>query len=501
MRNKGAIMDDMYLSKSLFIRGLRCHKSLYLHKHYPELKDEVPPSREVLFASGSEVGIIAQGLFPGGLNIPYDPGNYERQVELTREAIEKDITTIYEAAFKFDNVFVKVDILHKGKDGWDLYEVKSSTSMKDVYIPDAAVQYYVVKGSGLPVSKVFLAHINNQYVREGDIEVDKLFTINDVTLEARQIQDTIEGELDTQKTMLRGDIPRIDIGPYCHNPYDCDFIGHCWKHIPDGSVFNIKGSKAFPFTLYNRGIIHLKDVPVHMLSANQRLQVEATLEKKIVISKESIQDFLNSLWYPLYFLDFETFSTPIPILDGTRPYQQVPYQYSLHYLDNENATLKHHEYLATPRIDPREELIKKLVSEIPGNACILAYNAGFEAGVLQGLAKWLPGYKCDIDAMISNLRDLASPFRKRDFYHWQFNGSYSIKMVLPALVAHLSYKDLEIQNGDMAMNVYYRMQELDDPLEIEKIRNALLEYCTLDTLAMVRIFEKLKKLTQREFCF
>lgn len=486
-------MNEQYLSKSLFMRGLQCHKSLYLQKHHPELKDEIPASREALFQSGTEVGVVAQGLFPGGTTIPYDPDTYDRQVALTLEAVAQGASTLYEAAFQFDNVFVKVDILNKGKDGWDIYEVKSSTSIKDVYLPDAAVQYYVVKGSGLPVSRVFLVHINNQYVREGDIEVGKLFSINDVTSEVRQIQDNVAGELDTQKTMLRGAMPQVDIGPYCTDPYGCDFMGHCWGHIPDESVFTIRGSRSLPFTLYNRGIIHLKDVPLHMLSANQRLQVEAMLEKKIVISEEAVRGFLGSLWYPLYFLDFETFGAPVPLFDGTRPYQQVPFQYSLHYLEHEDADLKHHEYLADPKIDPREPLTGKLVSEIPNNACILAYYAGFEAGVLKGLAEWLPEYHDEIDTVLNNLRDLAVPFQKKSFYHWQFSGSYSLKYVLPALVPELSYKDMEIQDGDMAMQAYFRMREADDPGEIARLRSALLAYCRLDTLGMVRIIEKLRE--------
>jgi len=490
------MMNDLHLSKSLFIRGLQCHKSLYLHKHHPELRDETPPSREALFRSGSEVGVVAQGLFPGGATIPYDPDTYDRQVALTQEEIAQGASTLYEAAFHFDNVFVKVDILNKGKDGWDIYEVKSSTSIKDVYIPDAAVQYYVVKGSGLPVSRIFLVHINNQYVREGGIDVRQLFTVNDVTSEVRQMQDTVEGELDAQKTMLRGDIPRIDIGPYCSDPYECDFVGHCWEHIPDESVFDIRGSKSLPFTLYNRGIVRLEEVPLYMLTPNQRLQVEAALERKVVISSEAVREFLDSLWYPLYFLDFETVGAAVPLFDGTRPYQQVPFQYSLHYLEDEDAGLLHHEYLADPKIDPREELIKKLASEIPQNACILAYYAGFEAGVLRGLAEWLPKYRDDIDVMLGNLRDLAVPFQKKDVYHWQFSGSYSLKYVLPALVPDLRYEDMEVRDGDMAMQAYFRMRGSGDPEEIGRLRSALLAYCRLDTLGMVRIIERLKEMTK-----
>lgn len=183
-------MNEIYLSKSLFIKGIQCHKSLFLHKFRPELKDPTPPSAEALFESGSEVGIIAQGLFPGGVNIPYDPEDYDKQVRLTQETVRSGIDTIYEAAFKYNGVFVKTDILNKEKEGWSIYEVKSSTSMKDIYLPDAAIQFYTVKGSGLPVSRVYLVHINNQYIREGDIEVQKLFTVNDITSEVLGRQDT-----------------------------------------------------------------------------------------------------------------------------------------------------------------------------------------------------------------------------------------------------------------------------------------------------------------------
>jgi len=278
------VSDTIGLSKSLFIRGLQCHKSLYLHRYHPELKDAIPPSREAVFETGTEVGIVAQSLFPGGVNVPYEQ-SLENQTELTKDAIEKGAETIYEASFQYDGVFVKIDILRKGKRGWEIYEVKSSTSLKDIYIPDAAVQYYVAKGAGLDISHAFLIHINGQYVRRGELEVEKLFTINDITYEAARMQETIEGEIAAQKIMLKGGIPKTDIGLYCREPYDCDFIGHCWRHIPEGSVFEIKGSRAFPFTLYKNNILFMKDVPVYMLSPAQRLQVEAATEKKTIVSK------------------------------------------------------------------------------------------------------------------------------------------------------------------------------------------------------------------------
>jgi hypothetical protein len=487
-------LDAAYLSKSLIIRGLQCHKSLYLHKYHPELKDEIPPSREAVFESGAEVGILARGLFPGGINIPYEKDSIEKQAELTKDAIEKGITTIYEASFYYDGVFVKIDILRKGKRGWEIYEVKSSTSLKDIYIPDAAVQYYVAAGAGLEISGVFLIHINNQYIRKGEIELEKLFTVNDVTYEVVRVQDAIEGEIVAQKVMLKGGIPKTDIGLYCREPYDCDFIGHCWRHIPDGSVFEIKGSRAFSFTLYKNGILYMKDVPVYMLTPNQRMQAKAAVEKKRFISKELIRGFIDSLWYPQCFLDFETFGSPVPPFSGTRPYQQIPFQYSLHIIEKEGSKPVHSEYLAYPGADPRRELASKLLSEIPEGACVIAYVASFEKGVLNDLAEYFPEFRSRIRIITEYIIDLALPFQKRYIYDWRFKGSYSLKAVLPALVPELSYEGMEINNGGMAMQAYEKMKTEDDPLVIEKIRSALLEYCSLDTLAMVRIVNVLQEM-------
>lgn len=483
---------SQFLSKSLFIKGVQCHKALYLQKYYPELKDPVPPSREALFQTGSEVGVIAHGLFPGGIEIPFEAGNYDMQVRLTRDAIAQGAETLYEASFSYDGIFVKADILHNGKSGWELYEVKSSTGFKDIYQPDISVQSYVVNGAGIPVTRAFLVHINNQYVRQGDIDPFELFTIVDMTHSAVENQPTIREEIQKQKEMLTGDVPPIDIGHWCSDPYDCDFTGHCWQHIPEMSVFSLRGNSVLTFDLYNRGIVSLDDVVPSELPAAQRQQVEAIREKTIYHRKDEIRDFLDSLWYPLYFLDFETFADAMPRFDGIRPYQNVPYQYSLHYLEDASAPLQHHEYLAQPGIDQRKELTAKLVSQIPDNACVLAYVASFEKGILVDLALWSPEHTDKIERITSNLVDLAYPFQRRLLYHWQFNGSYSIKSVLPALVPELGYDNMEIRDGEMAGLAYAKMQKSGDPEEIEQIRKALLDYCRLDTFAMVKLLEALR---------
>jgi hypothetical protein len=287
-------------------------------------------------------------------------------------------------------------------------------------------------------------------------------------------------------------MPAIEIGEYCTNPYDCDFRGYCWQHIPKQTVFSIKGRGLRKFDLYYQGIINLQDVPDGLLSYEQKIQKMVDLAKTEFINPEKIKKFLSTLWYPLYFLDFETFMSPIPIFGGTRPYQHVPFQYSLHYLENENEHLQHWEFLAAPNTDPRKELLEKLISEILDNACVLAYHKSFEIGRLKDLAEWYPEHREKIETIISNMRDLADPFRQKDYYCYQMEGSYSLKAVLPALVYELSYNGMAISDGNMAMDAYYKMCKETDDTEVEKIRKEVLEYCRLDTLAMVKILEKLK---------
>jgi hypothetical protein len=489
-------MSNIFISKSQFIKGLQCLKSLYLHKHQPKLAGEVSESRKAQFESGKEVGAVARELYPGGVEIIFDENNFAEQLKLTKAHIDRGVTIIYEPAFDHEGLFTKSDILRKGKQGWNLYEVKKSTKIKKdaFHYEDVAFQFYILRENGLSVNKTYLVHINNQYERQGDIEVEKLFTLNDVTKDVKDLQKKIIEQVNIQKKMLSGRTPKIEIGEYCSVPYECEFMGHCWEHIPDDSVLDLKGRGAKRFELYRKGIIHLKDVPLKGLPLPVQLQVDCALKKKCFINKASIKDFLDSLWYPLYFLDFETFDSPIPLYDGTKPYQKFPFQYSIHYLEKEGSKLKHNEYLAEPNIDPRKEIAKRLIEQIPKNACVLVYNMSFEKSVLNNLKAWFPKYEKEIEGIINNLHDLMLPFKNKLYYSWQMKGSYSIKTVLPVLVPELSYDGLEVSEGDMAMLAYKRMCESTDPSEIEGIRKSLLEYCRLDSLGMVKIVERLKEM-------
>ena len=307
------------LSKSLILKGIQCPKALYLKKNPPDFEIPEDPSREAKFRAGHEVGILAQQLFPGGTEVPFEGLSVPEQIKQTRKLMESGAEVIYEASFEYDGIFVKVDILVKDGDAWQIHEVKMSTSVKEVNLNDVAIQFYVLGQAGLLISGAYLVHINNQYVRQGEINVQQLFASQDVLEEAVARQAGLPELIDELRSDLLGGEPPIDIGPHCNDPYDCDFIPYCWQYIPENSIFDLRGNGVKKWSLYEQGILRFDQIPLEMLNKNQRHQVEATLNQQDSIDPDAVATFLDTLWYPLYHLDFETFNTAIPIFDGTRP--------------------------------------------------------------------------------------------------------------------------------------------------------------------------------------
>ncbi|MCK4621399.1 MAG: DUF2779 domain-containing protein [Desulfuromonadales bacterium] len=483
------------LSKSLILKGLQCPKALWLAKNPPDFAFPPQPDLEAKFRAGTEVGILAQQLFPGGIEVPYEGLSVPAQLARTKQLIDSGAQVIYEASFSFSAIFVKVDILVRDGAAWQIHEVKMGTGVKEVNLDDVAVQHYVLNGCGLSVSKSFLVHIDNSYVRQGAIEVDKLFASEDISRKVAARQQSLpEIVAELRETMRENDQPDIDIGPHCNDPYECDFIPYCWQQIPEDSIFDLRGAGINKFDYYHQGIVKLEDLTLDKLNKEQRQQTEATLNRQDSSNPQQVKSFLKTLWYPLCHLDFETFNTPIPKFDGTRPYQQVPFQFSLHIQQQVGDEPQHFEYLAPPGVDPRRELIELLLAVIPAEACVLTYNQAFEKGVMRNLAELFPDLAEAIEVRLANVRDLMVPFRRRDVYRWQMRGSYSIKEVLPAMVPELSYAGLEITDGMAAMQAYHEMCALEPGDELDKLRQAMLEYCRLDTLAMVRILEELREI-------
>lgn len=494
----------MTLSKSLYTRGIQCSKSLWLKKYSSEVLTPPDASAQTRFETGNIVGDLACGLFQNGREIPYMEKNFAGMAKLTREWMGEGLEYIYEATFIHEGIVVMVDVLRVTPDGVEIYEVKSSSEVKDIYVHDVSIQRYVIESLRISVINCYVVHIDTSYVRGDDLDLGALFTIADVNEAVDALMGGVPAKLAEFEAHLadRENEPPIEIGKHCKNPYECDAMHYCWKvqrSIPDYSVFNIfnLGSKN-QIELYNQGIVRIEEIPdSYKMTPIQQQKVDNWKAKRTYINREAIHEFLSTLTYPIYHLDFETFQQAVPQWIGISPYQQIPFQYSLH-IEHEDGTLEHKEFLAPAGADPRYALAQQLIHDIPDNVTVLAYNMSFEKGVIEKLAQSFPDLSERLKSIIPNIRDLMVPFQKGHYVTPSMNGSYSIKYVLPALVPEMAqgYKELDgVQNGGEAMNAYANLATME-PQEKERICRALLEYCKLDTLAMVRVHQKLRKVTQ-----
>lgn len=489
-------MNTHLLSKSSFIRGIQCEKHLYLYKYHYDEMDEISEMQKAIFKRGIEVGKLAQQLFPGGVDLsPESHSDYGQSLIRTKECLNSSQTVIYEAAFQTDEVLSVADILLNENDGLKIYEVKSSPSVTDVYLIDAALQYWVITKSGYKVKDFSIIYINNQYVRFGELDLNQLFKVESVLDEIIPMQSWIEENIIRLKNILKqNEIPNIDIGEHCYSPYVCGFYNYCRKHIPENSVFELSGVHLNEkYELYRQGIISIDDISDDFkLPRSAKIQVDVFKNGKELIDTEGIKNFLKDINYPVYFMDFETFQPAIPMFDNSRPYMQIPFQYSLYYLKNKESELNHYEFLADATADPRIPFIENLIRDLDKQGDILVYNKSFEIKRLNEIAEAFPQYREQIDKVISRVKDLIIPFQKKFYYTNEMKGSYSIKYVLPALVPELNYSALEINEGGLASLTFESLFGEKDLEIINNKRKNLLEYCKLDTFAMVKILEKLE---------
>jgi len=484
------------LSKSRFLAGLQCHLRLWYQCFERELIPEVPPSQQAIFDAGHEVGELATQLFPGGILIDEPYFLHKQAVQSTLQAMQDpDVKSIYEAAFAYDGVRIRVDVLERLDDGsWNLVEVKSSTSIKEVYYPDVAVQFYVLEGCGLKINRAGILHINNQYIYDGqNLDLESLFSFGDLTDETMWMQPEIPGQLEELKGMLAVDsAPEIQPSRHCHKPYDCEFWDHCTKDMPEFWVYNISGIGQEKLDeLADLGIQAIRDIPQTFPLSQIQDRIRASVSNRQEFISEQLEAELNDVAYPVHFLDFETIGVAIPRYAGTRPYQTIPFQWSDHIL-YENGNLDHREYLCNEDKDPREEFTQTLLDALGTKGSIFIYTT-YETGILNSLIEHFPQYAEELQSVIDRFVDLYAII-KQHYYHPKFYGSFSLKYVLPALVPEMSYENLSIQDGMQASLDYLRMidaKTLKD--EKARIRDDLLTYCGQDTLAMVKIRDELLK--------
>lgn len=458
------------------------------------MEDPISEAQQAIFDKGSNVGLLAQHLFPGGTDLGvYIPENFFEVFKKTSYLIHRD-DPIYEAGFTKDNLLCFMDLMVKKNGKWSAYEVKGSTSVKETYLWDTAFQYHVITSSGIELEDISLVYLNNQYIRNGKLDLKELFVIESVKERILPLLPQVKEYIGQMKTMLREeDAPSIDIGPQCSQPYECSFRGHCWKAIPGYSIFNISRlAQEKKFELFEKGILKVEELPDdYSLSESQQLQVFAEKTGESIINKDEIKAFVNELNYPLYFLDFETFQSSVPLFDQSRPFQQICFQYSLHILEEPNGILQHREFLAKNIHDSRLPFINNLVKDIGGIGDIIVYNKGFESARLNEIAEDFPIYQSRCEAMNLRMKDLMTPFSQKHYYTPEMQGSYSIKKVLPALVPEMNYDTLNIKEGGNASITFESLYREVDETIIKQNRDDLLAYCKLDTLAMVEILKVL----------
>ena len=486
------------ISKSKFLSGVQCEKKLFFDTHRRELKPPVSPEQQASFDVGHKVGFLAQAYFPGGMDAtPEVAGQYKVPIANTMLWLNEGVQTIYEATFSANGVFAALDILHHHNGERWAIEVKSSTGVKDYHITDASLQYYAMSQAGFAPDRFFLMHINNTYVKNGEIDPKEFFVLEELTERVLSNQPWVEKRVNELRDMLEGNEPKVEIGPHCGSPFSCDYKGHCWSHIPDNSVFDLYNSRGREWNYYNNGIVDLRDIPdLDALGHRQRLQVEGSLHGQRYIDEEQLQDFSQNFQFPLYFFDFETIFTGLPVLDGTRPYQQVPFQYSLHIL-SEDGTMEHREFLASAvdfnsstALDPRQQLIQQLRNDIGPTGSIVAYNASFEKSVLNGLGEAFPTDAEFLSGLNQRFVDLLVPFQGGWYYLPEMGASASIKSVLPAIAPEFSYDDLVIGNGGDASAIFHSMITGDFDGDEAETRRHLLAYCERDTLGMVIVWKE-----------
>lgn len=476
------------LSKSKILSGLQCPKRLYLEVYKPELADYSQATSA--FAIGHELGDLARTLYPHGVLVGHND-NLTAAIEETSRQLKSDsVSTIFEGTFSSQGVLVRADILQKNSASLCLTEVKASTSVKDYHIVDCAIQAWVIQRAGHKVDRIQLAHVNRDFVYPGGDKYEGILTKVDVTEEALVHEPQVMGWVETLQGVLAGSEPDIKVGDQCNRPFTCPFQAYCYPPPPDYPVTELPGKGKIVRELLAEGIDDIRDIPAGRLKSPTQERVRRVTIAGTEELLSGASELLEELLYPRYYLDFETIGMVVPRWEGTRPYQNLPYQWSCH-IERDTGETDHAEFLDTSGEPPMRRLAETLIKTLGEAGPIFTYTK-FENDVIRGLAQMYPDLAPPLERLTSRLFDLH-PVVRDHYYHPDMLGSWSIKAVLPAIAPDLSYTELEeVQDGMAAGQAYLEiLNPLTDKARRVKLTRSLLEYCKLDTLAMVRIAYKL----------
>lgn len=485
------------LSKTKLMRGYQCLKSIYLTIHHKELEPPVTPEQQAIFDQGTFVGVEARKRIPGGILVDNKPWDFFGSLKKTRELLANETEVIYEAAFEYKGCYARADIIkynkHSGR--WIIYEAKSTTKIKDEHLDDISLQAWIMAKSGLPIEQINLIHLNKNCKYP---DLSNLFEIHDVTEEIRLKYNENPPKIQNIFKVLQEDkTPDIDIGSQCYSPNPCPFIDYCFKEkqIPETSIFNLYKIDSRKWDLYKEGILKLDDPRLTNLTPIQQRIIEVYKSNERFVDTKKIKEELSTWNFPLIFLDFESINPAIPRYNGTNPYQQVPYQFSVHIWHSQNEELIHKEYLHTDASDPRPNLIPKLLEACGNKGTIICYYSQFEIGRIQELAEFSEENKDQLESLISRIKD-PLPLIRDTVYDNAFHGSFSLKEVAPALLGKVfSYEGMLIDNGSAAQRAFEEIINPDTPVTRKNdLIKASLEYCLKDTLVMVELVKWMKEL-------
>jgi hypothetical protein len=488
-----------HLTNSRYIAGLQCPRRLWLLVHEPPPYEESPPGSPL--AIGQDIGRAAHLLFPGGVEVTEEPWEHAEAVARTAALMgDVGVPAVFEAAFQYDGIRIRVDVLERLSFGtWGLREVKSSSGLKGHYIDDIALQAYVLRGTGVALASIELLHVNTAYVRRAEgIVWPEFFAHLDVADEVAAALTDLPGRLPAMRDCLNaGTLPEAEPGLQCGDPYPCEFWDRCTAHKPADWLFYLpRRSAAQAEALAALGIEAISAIPPDFpLTARQAVIRDATATGRPFIAPDHLARLLRSYGPPTCYLDFEAMMPPIPLYAGTRPYQTIPFQWSLHVLADD-GTLHHREFLANFNDDPRRAFAETLIDALSGSDAPIVVYSSYERTRLKELAAAFPDLLDALVAITGRLADLLPAVRSAVYFP-DAGFSNSIKSVGPALCPGFTYDDLaDIADGATASAAFLQLASgaVTDPEEIDRLRTALRLYCQRDTLAMIEMHRALRRL-------
>ena len=482
------------VSKSSFVAGLTCHRKLW--QLLWDRQSAAPRSGmdQLKMEFGTRFGEVAHCLYPDATLIDINIRKLKQAEEDTRKAIDEGADVILEATFRHEQCRVLSDIVEKQTDGtWHLIEVKSSTEVKDEHIPDLAFQKWVMERCGYPVSKCSVVFADKTGVWPDKRSIFQYEDVTDrVEVAAKLVPEQLLPMLEIATS--RGKRPAFEdwISKECH---DCEFKKTvCWTEISEPTIYDIIDKRKIP-ALEAESIVYVREIPGDFdLYKGNRRHVDCMQSQSVNIDKAGIRSKLEELEYPIHFLDFESVSVPVPLFDGNHPWEKLPFQYSLHTLE-ESGDLRHAEFLHEEHSDPSARTAEQLVQDIGKAGSVIVYHATMESGVLKYLAERFPMHADALLSIDQRIWDLEKVFLQ-DYRHWRFGSRSSIKVVLPTLIPDLSYETEEISDGGYASLAWIQLLESDDEMGQRQIADALRSYCKLDTLAMVELLKHVRSVVQ-----